>query len=279
MRSLPWVAGKGSGAPSGVGRWVADRLAGRGSDLYVEPFAGMCGVLLQRPKAREEIVSDVDQRIFDWWTAVRDHPDVLEQRLAATPMRSRLHLEEAHRVVADPSADVVQRAAAVSVLCIGAWKMEQYRYVSSQTAGWPDVVALSERLRRVSLWHCSAAQTLDRVSGRSLQNSQNALVYCDPPYPGTTNAYCEEFTHNDAEDLSTELLAMADKGWDIAVSTAPDTFPELERHCFTLEFDTAAFLGSNREGKRRTEVLIVSWEEPQGDLWSSINQERTEMAA
>ena len=278
MRSLPWVAGKGAGAPSGIGRWVAGQLAGRGSDLYVEPFAGMCGVLLQRPQAREEIASDVDRRLLDWWVAVRDHPEDLTRRLAATPLRSREHLVEAHEIIQNPDADVVGRAAAVAVMCLSAWKMEQYRYVATQTAGWPDVMVLCDRLRRVSLWHCSAAETLDRLSGRSLKSSRRSLIYCDPPYPGTTNAYCEQFTDHDANDLSSLLVSLIDKGWDVALSTTPDTFHLLEERCSVLGFDAASFLGSNRKGKRRQEALLVSWK-PQGDLWSSISVEQAAAAA
>ena len=41
LRNLPWVAGKSAGAPTGVGRWVAQHLAAHGRDTYVEPYANV----------------------------------------------------------------------------------------------------------------------------------------------------------------------------------------------------------------------------------------------
>ena len=189
LRSLPWHAGKGAGAPSGIGRWVAGLLAGRGKQTYAEPFAGMLGVLLQRPRAHEEVASDVDGRLLAWWRAVRDEPDALTARLAATPLFSKPHLDEAHVVAPDAEQSDVVRAAALAVICMTAWNGSTYRYVSPSTRGWPTVPDLARRLQLVSIWGCSAAETIERLTGRSLATRASSLAYCDPPYPGTSDKY------------------------------------------------------------------------------------------
>ena len=128
IRSLPWAAGKAAGAPSGVGRWIANLLAGHGRDWYAEPYAGQLGVMLQRTRASVEMASDVDRRWFDWFMALRDHPDALAERLRATPMQSRLHFEEALEITASPEADRVARGAATAVLAVSGWHLESFRY-------------------------------------------------------------------------------------------------------------------------------------------------------
>lgn len=77
LSALYWPGGK-SGNGAGVGRWIADQLPWRYSSCYVEPFAGMLGVLLQRKPVQTEIVNDSDERVVNWWRVVRDrHLDLL----------------------------------------------------------------------------------------------------------------------------------------------------------------------------------------------------------
>ena len=69
-----------------IGSWVASQLPPpTGNQLYVEPFAGMLGVLLRRHPAGVEVVNDLDGRIINFWRAVKDAPDELADRIDATP--------------------------------------------------------------------------------------------------------------------------------------------------------------------------------------------------
>ena len=61
---------------NGAGPWIAKMLPYR--RMYVEPFAGMLGVLLQREKSRIELVNDRDGMISAFWECIRDYPDKLE---------------------------------------------------------------------------------------------------------------------------------------------------------------------------------------------------------
>lgn len=259
IRSLPWAAGKAAGAPSGVGRWVANLLAGHGRDWYAEPYAGQLGVLLQRKRASVEMVSDVDRRWYDWFMALRDHPDALAERLRATPMQSRLHFEEALEITASPEADRVVRGAATAVLAMSGWHLESFRYSCNGITEWPDVLMLADRLRTVSFWHCPAAEAIERLLAKSLRTRGDALCYMDPPYPATTNKYGWEFTTADAEALEVQAQALADNGWRVAVSCSPGGFPTLEDRWHVEDFDAPAFMGSIAPGQRRTERLVMSW--------------------
>ena len=267
VRALPWAAGKSAGARSGVGRGIADLLVGHGSDWYVEPFAGMLGVMLQRKRASVEIAADVDGRWYDWWLAVRDHPEALAERLRATPTRSRRHFIDAKALVESTDGDLVERAAAVAVFAMSGWHWDSFRYVGSGT-DWPDVMMLADRLRTVSFWHHSAAVTLERLAAKSLRTAPDGLIYCDPPYPNTANKYGTAFTEADAEALEMQLVGLVDLGWKVAVSCAPGGFPGLEdsEGWHVEDFDAPAFMGSIHR-QRRTERLVLSWA-PERTLWS-----------
>ena len=44
---------------------------------FVEPFAGMFLVLLNRPKSKVEIINDINDRIVNYARVVRDQPEEL----------------------------------------------------------------------------------------------------------------------------------------------------------------------------------------------------------
>ena len=83
LAALLYVGGKSALQPYGIGKWVAS-LVPQG-DVYLEPFAGMLGVLLQRPRARREIVNDLNQRVINWWRTLQHHPDELIHLFEHTP--------------------------------------------------------------------------------------------------------------------------------------------------------------------------------------------------
>ena len=99
LKGLIWAGGKSSWG-IGSGRWVARQLPHR--RVYIEPFAGMLGVLLQRPPARREMVSDLDGRIINWWRVVRDQGPALEKLLDNTPGWSAAEFQVACEAETDP---------------------------------------------------------------------------------------------------------------------------------------------------------------------------------
>ena len=96
MRNKGLVARRYYGGKSPLretGPWIAKQLPD--APLYVEPFGGMAGVMLQREPAMKEIFNDLSGAIVNWWLCVRDEPVEFERRLRLTP-RSRGLYEEAY---------------------------------------------------------------------------------------------------------------------------------------------------------------------------------------
>ena len=63
----------------GKRRWINDVWQRfRDPDVYIEPFAGSCAILLGRPEpCRREVVCDLNGFICNFWRAVRDDPDLV----------------------------------------------------------------------------------------------------------------------------------------------------------------------------------------------------------
>lgn len=227
--SLPYFDGKRRQAP-----WIASLLPERG--CYVEPYAGMLSVLLVRPKARSEIVSDLDDNVWNWWRCVRDHGDEMARRLHWTPV-GRSEFDEARRLLFDEphgSAKDVERAVAFHVFVTLGRRGQTRRdgRFALRHAGrplsfrWePDrFEALRERIADVQL-ECRPAVDLLESSARV----EDAAIYVDPP--SATSRRGHEVHELDRDELADVLRRQ--KGF-VALSGHPedgwDMLPGWFRH-------------------------------------------------
>ncbi|MYA08529.1 MAG: DNA adenine methylase [Holophagales bacterium] len=195
MRGLKWPGGK---SPLRLGRWVASLLPdpGAGRQTYIEPYAGMLGVLLSRPPTFLEMVNDSDQRVVNWWKVVRDHHDELKRLLRRQPYSSKvLHDEALHD--AEHHRDPIRRALALTVVMTNtnapgkAWRGSYV--VRSPRIGEDVLDLLAERLRMVQLYCGDAVALLERA-----ERVAQAVIFVDPPYPSTSR-HTRPYAENDVD--------------------------------------------------------------------------------
>lgn len=182
---------------------------------YVEPFAGSLSVLLAKPPARIEVVSDLDEALVTFWRVLRDRPHELARACWLTP-HSRAEFEVASRH--EPGVDDLEVARRVWVeLTQGrsahrrrtGWKL--YRDAGATRLSMPDyrdayarrLLPAAERLRTVSL-ECRPALELVRDYGQE----PKALLYVDPPYLASTRRETR-YLHEMATAAEHEQLADA----------------------------------------------------------------------
>ena len=73
LSALAYLGGKSVNATQSTGRWIHSLLPiSNTRSIYVEPFCGMCGVLLQRPPLGCEVINDLNSRLINWWRVIRD---------------------------------------------------------------------------------------------------------------------------------------------------------------------------------------------------------------
>ena len=260
-KTLPYYGGK---ARVGVNRWIRSLLPTH-RYLYVEPFAGMLSIMLNRPPAAVEIASDSSRHLMRWWEAVRLRPEELGQRIRATPLHRAVH-EQARQMLfgpGGPPAELLDHAWAVAVvICDGLIKgcWEGSTWVPRYGPGGPisrDTLAsrisvAADRLRHVQLETRDASAILERTARVS-----DALIYCDPPYQGTDLGPYGEHRIADHDRLI-ELLR-AQRG-DVAISGSGDIYDCLgwERHEHRTTFRGIA----TGRGRPRAEVLWRNFSSP-----------------
>ncbi len=234
---LPYFGGKHPRTRRG--KWISATIGPTPPRFsYIEPFAGMLGVLLSRPPACIELANDANGWVISWWRAVRDHPDEFGRLIAATPRSRALYEEAVETVKAGPCSGEQLRDALAIHICVeqgmthgpvptrGAWSV-CFSGANGSTGieGWTRerVAALAARLRRVQLECRDACAIMERT-----RRTANAVIYVDPPYrTANTSPYGEAARRIDWGRLADLLAAQPGR---VAVSGYGDEWDALGWH-------------------------------------------------
>ena len=220
-------------------RWISATIgATPPGHSYIEPFAGMLGVLLARPAGRGlEIANDANGWVVSWWRAIRDHADEFGRLLARTPYSRALYEEAVGAVRTGPCSGDLLRDALTLHVCVeqsmqhgpvpsrGSWGVTYKGHVGTLGAVMTParVDALAARLHRVQLECRDACAILERT-----RRLADALIYVDPPYRTANHSpYGEAARRIDWGRLADLLAAQTGR---VAVSGYGDEWDALGWH-------------------------------------------------
>ena len=186
LGAMGWEGGKSVAGTRGVGQWVMSLLPYDNSrtGLYIEPFAGMCSVLLNRPRTNREFTNDINRRIQNFWACLRRWPDEFARQIELTPYSEAEFqdslasldvgppLERARKFVVVVGQGIIHSDRPVNHWAVLAKNPQQV---------WPmprRIHNLAERMRGVHLACRPAEHFIERFEKCPL-----AVMYLDPPYP------------------------------------------------------------------------------------------------
>lgn len=157
--------------------------------IYVEPFGGAAGVMIQKPRAYSEVYNDLDDELVNFFRVVQDagQRQQLVEALVFTPYARR-----EFELAWEPAAEPVERARRLVIRAqmgfgsAGATKgttgfridtKREYETAQGVWARYPaSLAALGQRLAGVLIEHRPAVEVL------AAQDSRETLFYVDPPY-------------------------------------------------------------------------------------------------
>ena len=221
--------------------------------VYVEPFGGGAGVLLQKPRPLGgqgiEVYNDLDREAVNFFRVLREKPDDLiraiyltpfareEYELAQRPEEGLSDLERARRFYVrswqgrgGPTRTWRTGWRRAKLASIGTGQVGAHRF-----AVVDHLWAVAERLRGVQIENDDAFAVIERY------DSPETLFYCDPPYPGSVrsnglhkNGYRHEMTDDDHRRLAELLHKVQGK---VVISSYPsrlydELYGDWERECF-----------------------------------------------
>ena len=270
---MPWVGGKSfRSVPQGP--WIASLLPYDPKGVWCEPYGGMLGITLQRPKSFIEILNDRDFEVFNLFRVLRTRKEELEHMLRYSMNNKNEHVFARQLMREHPVAgDDVERAwALVQAVCQSVAKTINDSGFSMHWDSANGVVrrpmsvyadrleALRARLEQVYFVNRDAIEVLNK-----LKDVRDAVIYCDPPYPTA-----REFYGNAALDVGalSEVLMM--QRGRVLVSGINDEWEHLvgwERHVCPSSNNGSPGPGAGESFEVVWANYDVHAHQPQQSLW------------
>jgi len=209
-----------TGGKSTIAPWIVNQFPEHSK--YVEPFCGSLAVFFHKPPCHFEVINDLDREVVNFFQCIRDHVDELTMQLLFTPV-SREEF-----IIALQDADnlsLVERARAFfirqnqgfagSASSQGCWTIRDLssRNLPIGIADWQTKIALlsgaSQRLRNTIIENRDALEVIQKIE--RMNNPDQMLVYCDPPYVASTRKTTNIYTYEMADTQHENLLQVAVK--------------------------------------------------------------------
>lgn len=248
---------------------------------YVEPYAGGAGValsLLYEEYASHIHINDLDRRVFAFWHAVLNEPDVLCQRIATTEVTME-EWECQKKVQEDLDADRLDLAFSTFFLNRtnrsgiidggviggkdqdGTWKLDA-RYNGGDLIRRIQKVARYRN--RITLSQMDAA---DYIRDVTTELSRQTFTYLDPPYYVKGKGLYENSYRDEDHAEIANLVSGLMRPWVVSYDAAPrilELYEGFDQTAYSLSYSAA-------ERYRGAEVMFFSPDLELPDVQSPAN--------
>tara|TARA_R110000824_G_scaffold395070_6_gene595410 strand:+ start:11106 stop:11879 length:774 start_codon:yes stop_codon:yes gene_type:complete len=233
--------------------------------IYIEPFFGAGGMFFNKPKAKYNIVNDLDSDVFNLFQVVMDQKEELEKAFYLMPIHSDL-LEywKKHK-----ETDPIKKALRFLL-------MSNFGYM-----GKPDSIHFIDRPNKKRFFNVinECFNFLNKkdikfnnknfdvflnsiIPIKDKSKRKNIFIYSDPPYLQTDDNYENSFTKADSLELF-EALEKTGCKWAMSEFNNPFILEQAKQRGLNVHF-----LGSRQNLKnRRTEILVTNYENRQIKLF------------
>ncbi len=195
--------------------------------VYCEPFFGSGAVFFNKPKSYIETINDIDGNIVNLFKVCRDHPEELSRLIEFTPF-AREEFENCYEQSDDP-IEQARRTLVRYHQSFGTSNSSKRSWRNVQTYGGPRTATMWNYLPEIITEACvrlkeAQIENIDAIELIRRYNSENTLIYCDPPYLPSIrkkNLYAfetpEEYHINILEALKNSKSKIILSGYDNAL--------------------------------------------------------------
>ena len=232
--------------------------------IYIEPFFGAGGMFFNKPKAKYNIVNDLDSDVFNLFQVVMNQKEELFELYKITPYHSDLikywketpettPLKKAMRFIYLSNFSLLGTGSQLSygAAACGRRKTKDFKVLLEQTYNF---------IQEVQFMNVHFIKFFSNFQIRGTEHDH--FIYADPPYLGTNDNYSHSFKEQDSNDLFDELEKTNCK---FAMSEFDHPFILEQAEKRNLNIIT---IGERQNLKnRRTEILITNYINRQPELF------------
>ena len=227
--------------------------------IFIDVFFGAGGVFFNKPKAKYNIVNDLDSDVYNLFQVVMRKKDELEEKFYQIPIHSDLLEYWKHNQETDEVLKALRFLFLSNFSILG--RGNGIAYGGSRNQSKNNYIKLInptfEYLFDVQFNNCDFKRFLECISfddRKTPKETDKTFIYCDPPYIDTNDNYSNSFTKQDSIDLFDCVQAT---GCKFGMSEFDNEFiinQAKERGLFIH------YLGERQNLKnRRTEIYICNY--------------------
>lgn len=234
--------------------------------IYIEPFFGAGGMFFNKPKAKYNIVNDLDSDVFNLFQVVMNQKEELEKAFYMMPIHSDLLDYWKKNEETEPIKKALRFLFLSNLTFMGTG--EAMRYTATKQE-YPQnfkyyLEETNKKLFDVHFNNTDCVKFLNNISfqadGRN--DEEKTFIYCDPPYLGTNDNYSNSFTEQDSEDLFNCLIKTKCK-FAMSEFDHPFILEQAKKNNLNV-----IIIGERQNLKnRRTEILVTNYKNSQQTLF------------
>lgn len=226
--------------------------------IYIEPFFGSGGMFFNKPKAKYNIVNDLDSDVFNLFIVVMNQKEELEKAFYQMPIHSDLLEYWKKNEETEPIKKALRFLFLSNFTYLGTG--QQMRFTATKNE-YPEnfeylLDSTAKYLFGVQFGNTDFRKFIKDISFQTDGRNDEAktLIYADPPYIATNDNYSQSFTEQDSIDL---FNCLQETGCKFAMSEFDNEFILNQAKERNLNVIT---IGERQNLKnRRTEILITNY--------------------
>jgi len=224
-------------------------------EIYIEPFFGAGGMFFNKPKAKYNIVNDLDSDVFNLFQVVINNKDEFINCFEKMPIHSDLLDYWKENKETEPIKKALRFILISNMTWLGIGDKIHTALKNHKAAVRNNIDFVFDKLNDVIFNNMTFDEFFKNISFRGDMEKNKTFIYADPPYLNTSDNYSNSFTENDVVNLFKALDEMKCK---FAYSEFDNEFVINEAKKRGLNIN---YIGERNNLKnRRTEILITNYE-------------------
>lgn len=232
--------------------------------IYIEPFFGAGGMFFNKPKAKYNIVNDLDSDVFNLFNVVMNQKEELEKAFYMMPIHSDLLEYWKNNQETEPIKKALRFLFLSNLCLIGTGSALRSNVVENpKEIFFKNIGKTFDLLHDVKLFNSDCNKFINDLAYRpNSKEKEQTFIYCDPPYLNTTDNYSNSFTESDSLELFETLQDTGCK-WAMSEFNHPFILDQAKQRGLNV-----IHIGERQNLKnRRTEILVTNYQNRQTSLF------------
>lgn len=222
--------------------------------LYVELFFGGGSVFFSKPKAKYNIVNDLNDDVFNLYQVVLNQKEELIEAIKLMPFHESLLQYWKENKEIDPIKKAIRFLFLSNNTILGTGTSLRFGQHVVNKVILQQIKKTFDFLYEVQFTNCDFREVFKKVEFKNRE--KDIFIYVDPPYLSTSNNYeLTEFTESDSADLF-RLLKEKGTKWAMSEFKHPFILEQVKKYNLNI-----IPIGERTNLKnRRSEILITNYE-------------------